>query len=155
MTDLKPKHDELPLEGVSAIMKAYHFGIRMGVKLLALAMALIILLSIIDVIYEIFIAVKHSPHHIPGQSDILKLFGAAMTTLIGIEIFINVRVYLGSEVIPIKLVIATALMAVARKIIVLDLSVVSGMQAFSVGMITLALGVVYFLLSLKYCSPHD
>ncbi len=37
-----------------------------------------------------------------------------------IEIFINITVYLREDVIHVRLVVATALMAVARKVIVFD-----------------------------------
>ena len=37
--------------------------------------------------------------------------------LIAIEIFVNIRLYLGADVLPVQLVIATALMAICRKII--------------------------------------
>lgn len=115
-------------------------------------MVVIIFLSIIDVVYEIIVAVASAENYIPSQNDIFKLFGAAMTTLIGIEIFINVRIYLGSDEIPVRLVLATALMAVARKIIVLDLGYLSGMHVFAIGMVIIALGVTYYLLGV---NPHE
>lgn len=143
------KHDELPIEGVNSIMKTYHLAIRWSVKILALAMVVIIFLSIIDVIYEIVIAVINAKNYIPSQSDIFSLFGATMTTLIGIEIFINVRIYLGSDEIPVRLVLATALMAVARKIIVLDLGELSGLHVFAIGVVIISLGVTYYLLGVN------
>ncbi len=41
--------------------------------------------------------------------------------MIAIEIFINITVYLREDVIHVKIVMATALMAIARKVIILDL----------------------------------
>ena len=143
------KHQELPVEGVHSFLKLFHIAIRIGIKLLAFTMVIIIIVSIIDVVYEIILAITSSDKFIPRQSDILKLFGAVMTTLIGIEIFINVRMYLGSEEFPVKLVLATALMAIARKIIVLDFNLISGIHALSIGFITVSLGITYYLLSNK------
>lgn len=143
------KHDELPIEGVNSIMKTYHLAIRWSVKVLALAMVVIIFLSIIDVVYEIVIAVINAKNFIPSQSDIFSLFGATMTTLIGIEIFINVRIYLGSDEIPVRLVLATALMAVARKIIVLDFGKLSGLHVFAIGAVIISLGITYYLLGVN------
>jgi uncharacterized membrane protein (DUF373 family) len=76
----------------------------------------------------------------------LQTFGAFMVVLIAVEIFINIRLYLGSNVIPVELVVATALMAVARKIIVLDLKIVSAEQIIGLALVTIALGVTYWLL---------
>jgi uncharacterized membrane protein (DUF373 family) len=69
-----------------------------------------------------------------------------MVVLIAVEIFINIRLYLGSNIIPVELVVATALMAVARKIIVLDLKLVSAEQIGALALVTISLGVTYFLL---------
>ena len=43
-----------------------------------------------------------------------------MAVLIAIEIFINIMVYLREDVIHVKIVLATTLMAIARKVIILD-----------------------------------
>lgn len=72
-----------------------------------------------------------------------------MVVLIAIEIFINIRLYLGSNIIPVELVVATALMAVARKVIVLDLKLVSAEQIAGLAMVTIALGVTYWLIKHK------
>jgi uncharacterized membrane protein (DUF373 family) len=65
--------------------------------------------------------------------------------LIAIEIFINIRLYLGSNTLPIKLVIGTALMAIARKVIVLDLANTTPIYVFAIAAVVLALGVAYWL----------
>ena len=70
--------------------------------------------------------------------------------LIAVEIFINIRMYLGTSEIPVQLVIATALMAVARKVIVLDAATLKPMELLGLGALTLALGVTYWLLSRKH-----
>jgi uncharacterized membrane protein (DUF373 family) len=69
--------------------------------------------------------------------------------LIAVEIFINIRLYLGSNVIPVELVVATALMAVARKVIVLDLKIVSAEQIVGIALVTIALGITYWLIRKK------
>ena len=72
-----------------------------------------------------------------------------MVVLIAVEIFINIRLYLGTNILPIQLVIATALMAVARKVIILDLDVTSPNAIVGIAAIILALGVSYWLISQK------
>ena len=78
-------------------------------------------------------------------NDIFKIFGAFMVVLIAIEIFINIRLYLGSNTLPIKLVIGTALMAIARKVIVLDLANTTSIYVFAIASVVLALGIAYWL----------
>jgi len=42
-------------------------------------------------------------------SDILSTFGAFLAVLIAIEIFINIRMYLTADVIPVRLVVTVYL----------------------------------------------
>lgn len=53
-------------------------------------------------------------------NDILASFGAFMTALIVIKIFLNIRAIPRDDVLHVKLVLATALLAIARKVIVPD-----------------------------------
>lgn len=68
-------------------------------------------------IYEKMFAISGFKFEI---GDILQTFGAFMAVLIAIEIFINITLYLRTDVIPVKLVVATALMAICRKVIIFD-----------------------------------
>ena len=69
-----------------------------------------------------------------------------------IEIFINIASYLRENVIHIKLVLATAFMAVARKVIVLDYKEVSSDYVFATAALVLALAVAYWLAVVKNTS---
>jgi uncharacterized membrane protein (DUF373 family) len=68
-----------------------------------------------------------------------------MAVLIAIEIFVNIVLYLRQDVIYVKLVIATALMAVARKVIILDFADTSAMEALALGAVLLATSVAYWI----------
>jgi len=115
-------------------------------------MVLVIYWSIADVVYVIYMRLSVPPYFLLSLEDILHTFGAFMVVLIAVEIFINIRLYLGSHVIPVELVVATALMAVARKIIVLDLKVVSAEHIVGLALVTISLGITYFLLKGKELS---
>jgi uncharacterized membrane protein (DUF373 family) len=78
-------------------------------------------------------------------SDIFKVFAAFLAVLIAIEIFQNIVLYLRTDVIPLKLVVATALLAMARNIIIMDFNEVMPMHIFAVGFVVLALGISYYL----------
>lgn len=79
----------------------------------------------------------------------LETFGAFLAILIAIEIFINIRLYLGAHVLPVQLVIATALMAIARKVIVLDYEKITPDYIFATAAVVLGLGVTYWLITKK------
>jgi len=143
---MKMKHEELPENHKDPLLKVLHRTIRFAIRLLAILMVLVIYWSIADVVYVLYLKLSTPPYFLLDVEDILQTFGAFMVVLIAVEIFINIRLYLGSNVIPVELVVATALMAVARKIIVLDLKIVSAEQIIGLALVTIALGVTYWLL---------
>ena len=67
-----------------------------------------------------------------------------MVVLIAIEIFQNIVLYLRDDVIHVKIVLATALMAIARKVIILDYDELDAMYIFATGIVLIATGITYF-----------
>jgi uncharacterized membrane protein (DUF373 family) len=119
--------------------------IRLSVKLLAVLMTLVIVWGILDVIWVLYQRMMTPPVFLLNINDILATFGAFMAVLIAIEIFANIVIYLEYRMIHLKLVISTALMAAARKVIVLDFKVHDFQILFSLGVIIIALGICYWL----------
>ena len=130
-------------------MRMLNKWIRWGVKILALIMVLIIFWSIFDVIWVFIKRLATPPLFVLKVADILSLFSAILVVLIAIEIFFNITLYLREDVIHVKLVVATALMAIARKVIVFDYKELSPQYIYASGAVVLALGITYWLLSKK------
>ena len=78
-------------------------------------------------------------------SDMLATFGAFMAVLIAIEIFVNITIYLREDVIHVKIVMATALMAIARKVIIMDMDEIEPLYIFSVATVVIAMSIGYWL----------
>jgi uncharacterized membrane protein (DUF373 family) len=146
------KHEELPQDHSDQLLKVLHRTIRFAIRILAVLMVLVIFWSVADVVYVIYSKVIVPPYFLLDAEDILETFGAFMLVLIAVEIFINIRLYLGSNIIPVELVIATALMAVARKVIVLDLKLVSSEHIIGLALVTIALGISYWLVRQRNVS---
>jgi uncharacterized membrane protein (DUF373 family) len=149
------KHEELPEDHTDPLLQKLHLAIRFGIRILAILMVFVIYWSIADVVYVLYQKLSTPPYFLLDVEDILQTFGAFMLVLIAVEIFINIRLYLGSNVIPVELVVATALMAVARKVIVLDLKIVSAEQIVGLALVTIALGVTYWLIKQKTFPNSD
>ncbi|MGB7550059.1 MAG: phosphate-starvation-inducible PsiE family protein [Chromatiaceae bacterium] len=149
--DLKRKvhHEELPQEHEDPLIRHLHFLIRAGIRVLAVLMALVIIWGVADVIWILYQRLSEPPVLLLDISDLFETFGAFLAVLIAIEIFINIRLYLGADVLPVQLVIATALMAISRKIIVLDFEKVSPDYILASAATVLALGLTYWLISKK------
>ncbi|MFO7965380.1 MAG: phosphate-starvation-inducible PsiE family protein [Desulfobacterales bacterium] len=131
--------------------------IRVGIRALAILMTLVILWGIGDVVWVIYRHIVEPPFMILKIQDILETFGAFLAVLIAIEIFLNITLYLREDVIHVKLVVATALMAIARKVIVFDYTTMSYQHVMATGIVVLALGATYFLILRKEPkeTPHE
>ncbi|MGM0769161.1 MAG: phosphate-starvation-inducible PsiE family protein [Pseudomonadota bacterium] len=139
-------HQELPVDFPDPLFRGLHRVIRFAIRVLAVLMVAVILWGIGDVIYIIYDRLITPPFLLLNINDIFYTFGAFMAVLIAVEIFINIRLYLGTNVFPVQLVVATALMAIARKVIVLDFETLTPMYLIGIAATTLALGVTYWLL---------
>lgn len=132
-------------------------SIRWAVRVLAVLMMLVIWWGVADVIYVLYERMMAHPFMLLNISDILATFGAFMAVLIAIEIFVNISSYLRDDVIHIKIVLATAFMAVARKVIVLDYKEIGADYIYATAALVLALSVAYWLAVIKNPSRarHD
>ena len=141
------KHEELPTEHEDSLISFLHKMIKVAVKILAVFMVIVIFWGVADVIYVLYQNLIDEPFMLLNISDIFKTFAAFLTVLIAIEIYQNIVLYLRTDVLPIRLVVATALMAIARKVIILDFKNISAMYIFAAAATVLALGITYYLIS--------
>ena len=126
---------------VSRLQKVIH----VAVKFLAVLMVIVIWYGVADVIYVLYSRISSHPFYLIEISDILATFGAFMAVLIAIEIFINIVSYLRHDSIQLEIVMATAYMAILRKVIVLDYKETSAEYVFATAAVVLALSVGYWL----------
>jgi uncharacterized membrane protein (DUF373 family) len=119
--------------------------ICLAVRLLAVLMTLVILWGVLDVGWVLYRHLMEPPFMMLTISDILDTFGAFMAVLIAIEIFVNITVYLQDDVIHVKIVMATALMAIARKVIILDFTKITSDYIWSTAALVTAMSIGYWL----------
>jgi uncharacterized membrane protein (DUF373 family) len=144
----EPGHD-LHLEHEDRTIRFLHRVIRTAVKVLAVLMVLVIVWGIGDVMFVLYQRLTQPPFLLLQINDILATFGAFLAVLIAIEIFINISMYLSTDVIPVCLVMATALMAIARKVIIFDYERITPPYVYGTAAVVLALGITYWLITKK------
>ncbi len=142
-------HNHLDTNDRDRLIASLNHAIRHSIRLLAVLMVLVIFWCVADVVLVLYERLSSPPFLLLDFNDIFVVFAAFLAVLIAIEIFANITLYLRDDVIHVKLVIATALMAIARKVIVLDLSQISPEYLYGIGVVVLALGVTYWLVSSK------
>ena len=130
---------------VSVLIKLIHHAVRV----LAILMTVIILWGIFDILWILYTKLSTPPYFLLNINDILATFGAFMAVLIAIEIFVNITMYLRDDVIHVKLVVATALMAIARKVIIFDYTKHTPEHVWATGVVIAALSLGYWLITKK------
>lgn len=123
--------------------------IHYAVRVLAVMMTLVILWGVIDVGLILFSEITIAPYGLLSINDILSIFGAFLAVLIAIEIFQNITIYLKEEIIHVQIVIATALMAISRKIILLDFDQVQPEYVWASAAVIFSLAIAYWLIAVK------
>ncbi|BAY85736.1 hypothetical protein NIES267_52370 [Calothrix parasitica NIES-267] len=116
-------------------------------KLLSIAMIVLILIAIADLV--VFIINKLLTWNFNDASfnkNLFTAFGLFLNILIALEILENITAYLRKSVIHVELVIATSLIAVARKIIILDLKNTEGLKVIGLGVAVLSLSISYWII---------
>lgn len=123
---------------------------RIVSKILSLGMIVVILIAIAQLSYSLgqkILITLNQPSNESFNTTLFELFGLFLNVLIALEILENITAYLRKHVIQVELVIVTSLIAVSRKIIILDLE-----KKGSDDLIALAVAV--FSLSISYLIIH-
>lgn len=118
---------------------------RFFVSVLIVLMTVVIFLSIVELAYVIVQDIISPPVLLLDIKELLEVFGLIMLVVIGIELIETVmKTYLVEGVDHVRVVLSVALIAIARKVIILDLHEVSSLSLVGVGVIILALAFGYF-----------
>ena len=114
-------------------------------KLLSLLMVIVIFATLADLAIFIFWEIL-SPEKGRFSQTLFQTFGLFLNVLIALEILENITGYLKKHVLQVELVIATSLIAIARKIIILDLKVTEGIEIIGLGIAVLSLSISYWII---------
>ena len=79
-------------------------------------------------------------------NELLSIFGFFLLVLIGLELLASVKMYLEDDIVHVELVMLIALIAVSRKIIVIDYAKIDGITVLGIAALVLVLSVGYYLM---------
>ena len=87
------------------------------------------------------------------EEQMIEILGLFLTVLIALELIETVEVYFRRHSIHVEIVVLVAIIALARKVIILDLSKYDALVLFALGFLILALGTTYFFV--RKAAPAD
>ncbi|CAB5097914.1 hypothetical protein D3OALGA1CA_1227 [Olavius algarvensis associated proteobacterium Delta 3] len=112
-------------------------------------MALVILISTLELGWIIIKDFLAPPRFLLEIADLLEIFGFFMLVLIGIELLESIKAYLKDHVIHIEIVLEVALIAIARKVIILDIEKYDGLTLVGTAGLILAVAVAFYAVKTK------
>jgi uncharacterized membrane protein (DUF373 family) len=108
-------------------------------------MCIVVLLTTFDLAWMIAKDVVNQPLLLLDDGRILNLFAAFLLVLIGVELLDTIRVYITHQTVRVELIISVGLVAIARKVIILDSAHMEGLSLIGIAALVLALGTSFFL----------
>ena len=114
---------------------------------LLVMMALVVLLGTIELAAIILDQMLQPPRLILlGLNELLTIFNFFLLVLIGLELIEVIKVYLVDEQVHVEVIFLVAIIAVARKVIVLDVKDLHPLISLGIAAIILSLASGYYLL---------
>lgn len=135
----------LRLTSDKAFLHGAEFFENLIAKLLLIAIVIITFYAIADLGFTLARKMITIPIGSLGKT-LITIFGLFLNILIALELLENITGYLRKHVLQVELVIVTAIVAVARKLVILDLEKTSGLDLLGLGGALLALTLGYFII---------
>ena len=112
---------------------------------LLVMMVAVVLLSTIELAWLIIKDIGTPPIFILEIDELLDIFGMFLLVLIGVELLETVKMYLENKTVHVEVVFTVAMIAIARKVIILDVKELSSLTLIGIGVIIFALSAGYYL----------
>ncbi len=119
---------------------------RVITTLLIAMMAVVVVLAVADLGWVLLQDILSPPRVLLDVDELLDVFGVFLLVLIGIELLETIKAYVREREIRAEVIILVAIIALARKIVTLDVKAVPGVSLVGIAAITIALGVAYYLI---------
>lgn len=112
---------------------------------LILLMSVVVTSATLDVGRRIIQELIKPPYIFIEVEELLDIFGLFLLVLIGVELLDTIRAYLTEHVVHEEVILVAALIAVARKVIVLDVKNTDPLVIFGIAAIILAVSAAYWI----------
>ena len=126
------------------LLKKFEHGM---VAVLMVMMSIVLILATIDLGWLIIKDVFTPPYVLLSVEELLEIFGLFMLVLIGIELLESImKTYLTHDTPHYEVVLSVAIIAIARKVIILDTKQMDAATLLGIAAIIIALTLGYYLM---------
>ncbi len=118
----------------------------MIISALIIMMVLVVFISTIGLGWKLVEELNRPPFLMLSIEELFVIFGFFLMILIGLELLESIKTYLTEDKIHVEVIFTVALIAVARKVITLDITKLPELTIIGIAALIVALAVGYFLI---------
>jgi len=118
---------------------------RVVLVALVFMMGLVVFLSTLELGWILIQDIVTPPVVLLDIDELLDVFGFFLLVLIGIELLETIKAYFVEHVIHAEVVIEVAMIAIARKVIILDVKELPSLTLLGIAAIIITLAVAYWV----------
>ncbi len=138
---------------MSGLLKKYEGWL---IRSLVLMLSVVVLLATVELAWLLAKDLITPPFLLLEIDELLELFGFFLLILIGLELIETIRSYEREHIVHLEVVLLVAMVAISRKVVILDLKETPSVSLLGLGLLILALAVAYFIVKRISCAgcPH-
>lgn len=126
---------------------------RAIVGVLVVLMMLVVALGVLDLAWMLVKDIVTPPVLLLDVDELLDVFGFFLLILIGLELLETTKAYLNDRAIHVEIVLEVALIAIARKVIGLDMEKYAGWSMIGVSTLLVTLALSIFVIRRSRVTP--
>ena len=119
---------------------------RIVILCLIFLMAVVVLISTVELGYLIVKDIFSPPLFWLEIDQLLDIFGFFLLILIGVELLETIKAYLAEKVVHSEIVLEVALIAITRKVIILDVKAYESLSIIGIAALIVAISIAYYFL---------
>lgn len=124
------------------LIRHFETGIIMFMVLL---MMIVVGLSALELAVMLWLQILSPPNLLLNLAELLEILGFFMMVLIGLELLETIKNYLTQHALHVEVVILVAMIAIARKVIILDMKEISAASMAGIALLLISLASSYYL----------
>jgi uncharacterized membrane protein (DUF373 family) len=120
---------------------------------LIVMMVFTVLISTVELLVILVQELIEPPAYLLGIDNLFVIFGFFMMILIALELLESIRAYLTEDALHVEVVFLVAMIAIARKVIILEVRDLEPLRLVGIASIIFALAAGYYFVKLAMRKP--
>lgn len=120
---------------------------------LTLMMVLVVTLTTAELAWIIIRDIISEPIILLELDEILEIFGFFLLVLIGIELLETIKAYLKTKVVHVEIVLEVALIAISRKVIILNIEKYDSLTLVGIAALIAAVSLAFLVVKRHVYKP--